>query len=248
MSRSPDLLTLLKLRSAPDSPGTGPRWWLSISVFAVGLFLVMRQLGQSDVPIGELRPPRQVAVLTDSVEGVLRPKQPPPPIRSQIHRRDGRELAQRSPRRPGSRKETRSVPSSGTYVVAKNENMWGIARRYLGQGSRWTEIAAANPQVDPKRLREGTQLVIPGVKATRLGVGERSEAGGKSTKREAAPAVRYHVVRPGETLSHIAVEHYEDRDWRRILKANRKQVPRPTALREGMKLIIPPEPVTARHP
>jgi hypothetical protein len=31
----------------------------------------------------------------------------------------------------------------------------------LGQGSRWKEIVAANPGIDPKKLKPGTRLVMP---------------------------------------------------------------------------------------
>lgn len=48
-----------------------------------------------------------------------------------------------------------------THVVAPGETLYGLARRYLGRGERWPEIAAANPAVSAKRLRPGTTLHLP---------------------------------------------------------------------------------------
>jgi nucleoid-associated protein YgaU len=58
-------------------------------------------------------------------------------------------------------------------------------------------------------------------------------------KAEAEP--RLHVVRPGESLSKIALKYYNDmNDWGRIYAANYSQIGRnPNLLRVGTKLAIP---------
>ena len=51
---------------------------------------------------------------------------------------------------------------------------------------------------------------------------------------------RVHVVRPGETLWSIAVEHYDDgHRARAIYEANRDQIGDPANLREGQRSILP---------
>lgn len=50
---------------------------------------------------------------------------------------------------------------------------------------------------------------------------------------------RFHIVRPGQTLSDIARQYYSSPDqWRRILRAN-PQIENPDLLTPGMKLTIP---------
>lgn len=49
-----------------------------------------------------------------------------------------------------------------------------------------------------------------------------------------------HTVQKGETLGHISRKYYgKSSEWRRILKANRDQLPTEKALRPGMKLRVP---------
>ena len=51
---------------------------------------------------------------------------------------------------------------------------------------------------------------------------------------------RIHVVRPRETLWSLSEMYYgNNRQWRKILVANRRRVTDPTNLPVGMKLIIP---------
>lgn len=52
-------------------------------------------------------------------------------------------------------------PEPRTHIVQKNETMWSLAVRYLGDGQRWRDIAAANPGVKYDAMPVGTKLVIP---------------------------------------------------------------------------------------
>ncbi len=54
-----------------------------------------------------------------------------------------------------------AAAGGGTYTVQKGDTLWSIAQRFYGNGQRWQDIAAANPQVDAKRLIVGQQLVMP---------------------------------------------------------------------------------------
>jgi len=56
-----------------------------------------------------------------------------------------------------------------THRVVYGETWYGLARRY-GVSSR--ELAAANPDVDPERLRAGTVLRIPGLRTHTVGPGD----------------------------------------------------------------------------
>ena len=66
---------------------------------------------------------------------------------------------------------------------------------------------------------------------------ERETSAGQHT---VADAPRVHVVRQGDTLWSIAVEHYDDgHHARAIHEANRDQIGDPGDLREGQELILP---------
>lgn len=52
-------------------------------------------------------------------------------------------------------------PAATSYTVQKDDTLWAIAKRFLGSGSRWEEIAKLNPDVDPKSLEVGTVLLLP---------------------------------------------------------------------------------------
>lgn len=72
------------------------------------------------------------------------------------------------------------------HIVSSGETLGGIAGQY---GIRLSELQAANPGVNPRRMRIGTRLVVP-VEG--------------STRPAAAPANGEHVVRSGESLWIIA--------------------------------------------
>ena len=48
-----------------------------------------------------------------------------------------------------------------THRIAKNDTLWSLARRYLGDPKRWPEIQQANPGLDPRTLQIGQAIKIP---------------------------------------------------------------------------------------
>lgn len=48
-----------------------------------------------------------------------------------------------------------------THVMVEGETLAQLAREYLGDAARWTEIARANGITDPHRVHVGTELAIP---------------------------------------------------------------------------------------
>ena len=85
----------------------------------------------------------------------------------------------------------RANGSVAIHTVRRGETLSEIALRY---GTTVRALRAANGWVRPTRLRVGQRLHIPGSTA----------AASDGSLAARAPRVRYHRVRRGETLSHIA--------------------------------------------
>ena len=51
----------------------------------------------------------------------------------------------------------------GTYTVKKGDTFIKIAREVYGDPGRMKDIAAANPGVDPRKLKVGQTIVLPDV-------------------------------------------------------------------------------------
>lgn len=60
-------------------------------------------------------------------------------------------------------RETTNAPKTTTYTVKKGDCLWNIAKKYLGNGSRYTEIAALNKDKikNPNLIYPGQVLTLP---------------------------------------------------------------------------------------
>lgn len=50
---------------------------------------------------------------------------------------------------------------AGNYTVKKGDTLYSIAKSRYGQGNQWQRIAAANPGLEPSKLKVGQTIVIP---------------------------------------------------------------------------------------
>jgi LysM repeat protein len=135
---------------------------------------------------------------------------------------------------PRSTVPTVSAREGRTYVVQSGDKLWTIAEKMYGNGSYYTRIQAANPDVlaNGSNLTVGTTLIIP-ASASPAATGDR-------TARTVAPTAgqRTHVVKSGELLSTIARDYYgRSSDWQRIVDANPGLNPR--NIKVGQQIIIP---------
>ena len=58
----------------------------------------------------------------------------------------------------GAPTATKKPATAKTYTVKKGDTMWAIAEKF---GVSLTALKAANPDVEPTKMRVGTVLVIP---------------------------------------------------------------------------------------
>lgn len=62
---------------------------------------------------------------------------------------------------PGNGRARTSAPPA-SIVVQKGDTLWSLARDYLGRGSWWPQLAAANPEITQfTRLQIGTKIKLP---------------------------------------------------------------------------------------
>jgi len=127
-------------------------------------------------------------------------------------------VAAAAPAKPGSA-AARVKP--GTHVVAKGETLEDIALEHLGSKTRWKELVALNPGLDPRKMQIGQVLQIaaasppvplavaartdPTPASTPPVVAKPPPAAAKPAPVAAAPAKgRKHTVAKGDTLGAIA--------------------------------------------
>ena len=129
--------------------------------------------------------------------------------------------------------ETRAVEREPqVHVVKRGEWLWTLAEQYLGEGSRWTEIAAANPGIDPDRLAVGQHLTIP--------VDHRADAKKKTANRVTAHPDDTVTVHRGDSLSSISADLYgTQRHWPELYQENQDQITDPDLIEVGQNLQLP---------
>ena len=145
------------------------------------------------------------------------------------------------------------------HYVKANENLWGIAEHYYGDGAYWRSIVEANPKaVEPNGwVREGVRLLLPnltgkiGIKtvSTKRASGGRASVPNigpqsllKTTIKNSSKHTIFTQIKAisGDTLSQIAAQSLGSTSyWPQLLAANRDQLGRPEDLREGMTIRIP---------
>ncbi len=82
---------------------------------------------------------------------------------------------------------SRSCP---THMIQPGDTLGKIAAARLGNSRRWSEIAAANPGLDPKRLRVGTRITLPCAAGPGPGRIQPAQAGPAATGASPTAVVR----------------------------------------------------------
>lgn len=103
-----------------------------------------------------------------------------------------------------------------------------------------SEFQSVSPDSIPNQVLSKSENVKPEHNnAWEVNPSKRSTESGKSTQTRSSQ-IRIHTVKPGETLSEIAIRYLgTSRKYQEIFKLNRDQLRSPNDIREGMKLRIP---------
>ena len=139
-----------------------------------------------------------------------------------------------SPTRPGTPAAAELVapPAPTTYVVAKGDNLWSIAKK---TGVTVKQLTAANKISTDTPLKLGQKLTIPVAKTTPAAAAPTTSVAPAAAAPVAAKTSTVHVVKSGETLGVIA-KKYQVKVGD-IATAN--NIADPTKIRVGQSLKIP---------
>jgi LysM repeat protein len=125
---------------------------------------------------------------------------------------------------PTTQSGTVATGANVTYIVKSGDSLGAVAKQF---GVTSSAIMQANNIADPSRIYIGQRLIIPGAAAT---------PGASATASATAGTV--YVVKPGDSLSKIAVKYGVTVSA--IVKAN--NLKNSNVIYSGQKLTIPPKP------
>jgi LysM repeat protein len=178
-------------------------------------------LGRDQTPLErDPSPVREVAAVQPVMEIVLDPTigtsgTPARPMRA-VDSGSGRTIPEGA--LAGRGMATPPAPVDRVHVVARNETLSGIAKKYYGDAGLWRRIANANPRVNPNALRLGTRLSIP----TDEPRSSRPAAAREVDPASSTPARgRSYTVRSGDSLAGIAASQLgAEKRWPEIQQLN----------------------------
>ena len=133
-----------------------------------------------------------------------------------------------------------------THKIASGESLWTIAQAVYGNGSYFTKIVAANPDLNPKELKVGKILIIPDLTATEK---QPAATPAADSTKAAAPIntnTNYRIA-AGDTLEKIARKLYNDSTMQDKLYETNKALlgDNPDKLKIGWVLILPKAPTVS---
>lgn len=134
-------------------------------------------------------------------------------------------------------------PSTQTHTVAAGETFSSISAQVYGSSKYFAKLVAANPNIDPHRLRVGMKIVIPELSSSTSATSADATTPTATTPTPLAPASTadsYKVV-PGDTLEGIAIKLYNDASFKADLyNANKAMIGvNPDRLKVGWVLKLP---------
>ncbi len=134
---------------------------------------------------------------------------------------------------PGADIEISQTAVTGRlYTIKPGDTLSDISLAWFGTSVRWQEIVAANPGLNPNRMRVGHRITLPAkLKAASPGRAIASAPPKMHTKGT-------YVVQAGDSLTTIAQEKLGSmRHWRQLWEINRAVIGSdPDALKVGMRL------------
>ena len=123
--------------------------------------------------------------------------------------------------RRSSNPTPRAISGADTHVVASGETLGDISKIHYGTTTRWREIAAANGNLDPTRLKVGQKLQIPPDSRSGSSSSSSSSSSGATRVHSSSAGTREYTIKRGDTLGEIAQRELGTATrWREIQTMN----------------------------
>jgi len=132
-------------------------------------------------------------------------------------------------------------------VLAAGVIIWLATLPNLSAQARALQAASninSSPQTPPIASSSVTSPILPDSRTTsdepRVTSNEIRTTNNEQLTTNTKQPQRIHIVQKGDTLSSISAKYYGSvRQWRKIVAANRDNLPDPNHLTPGSKLLIP---------
>ena len=129
-----------------------------------------------------------------------------------------------------------------TYTIVAGDSLYTISEKALGSSKYVSKIIAANPGINPNRLKVGQKIKLPDVSGNTPVPTASTVAPLVSVKPVATSSVKTYKVQPGDTLRKISAKVYDgdSTKWEKLYNANRTLIgSNPSNLRAGSVLQVP---------
>ncbi|XP_055344395.1 muramidase-2-like [Paramacrobiotus metropolitanus] len=139
----------------------------------------------------------------------------------------------------GKKSLHKPLPTGGTeYIVKAGDSLWEIGQKH---GVDYHQIASDNNIPDPTLIHPGMKLIIKGTAAPAGGSASGQHPGGNASRQSPAGGETTYVVKAGDSLWEIGQKF--GTTFQQIASDN--NIPDPTLIHPGMKLVIRGSPTAA---
>lgn len=139
-----------------------------------------------------------------------------------------------------------NAATARSYIVQPGDTLGEISTKVYGTSRKWRMIREANGNLDPRALRPGLKLTIPGVEETVIARSDPAaieralEQVAQFVDSTSGPPSGIYRVKRGETLYAIARRVLGDGErWKEIYELNHREMASPEDLAAGQKILLP---------
>lgn len=132
-----------------------------------------------------------------------------------------------------------SAENDKYYTVQKGDSLWKIAKKEMGNGYLYLELAKLNNLSSSSLgLNRGQKILIP--RQVNLKTNGLAKADTKVVLSAISIEGTTYTVSKGDSLAGIALRAYGDKfAWEKIWKANRNTISNPNLIFSGNTIVIP---------
>lgn len=200
--------------------------------------------------------PTPVGTATNSMRDLVAPELPPkaepgksdPKSQAEPKSQPGPQKQGAEPKQGAEQAQPKDAPSPGpepviqkreTHRIASGDTFTSIAIQYFGDQAVASEIARLNPKLDPRKLRQKTEVLLPTKDEAQAVLARQKPAAKGAAKAEPlALAGDSYVVQHGDTIEGISIRVFGTRNRVDDIKQLNPGVT-PTSMKIGSTLKLP---------